>query len=803
MSAQDPQQVPISEAMRLAIEHHQAGRLPQAEAIYRAVLESEPAHAGANYNLGLIALQSGRAAQAAGVLRAAVQSDPENAAVWMNYAVAVAGSGDPAAARQVLLQARDRGLGGPKVDGLLAQVERMMHAPQPAIVETVDEQSKSASRQFNLSPLLRLYQEGRYAEAEAQARQLLPDFPESALLVQLLGASLLEQRKFEQARAVLAQASERIPADARILYLLGLSLRRLRRNEDAREVFSRSLVLAPEDIETLLNASANALTLGDFDESLRYAEQAVALQPERVDALRVLADAQTACGNSDKAAELYRRAIALDPGNVDLYTNLGDALITLGRADEATKEIEHALQLRSDYAPAHFGMGLALDELGETAAAREHFRTASDNAPDLLEAHSAYLFRLVHDDSVSPEQCFDEHIRLGDLIEAPLRSSWPQHDNDRDPERGLRVGFVSGDLRDHPVAYLIEPIWRAMSGGRHKVYAYANMRSEDAVSARLRGLTDAWVRVERMDDETLCARIRADRIDILFDLSGHTTHNRLAVFARKPAPIQVSWIGYPGTTGLSAMDYRFLRGMQSKLTDMQRLFREKLVAFRFRGFEPEPNAPAVNPLPALSAGHVTFGSFNRTSKIGQRTVELWSRVMLEIPNSTLLIAAAGEARTQDRLRAAFAEQGIEPSRLNFRPRVSKQDYLAMHHEVDVALDTFPYTGGTTTSHALWMGVPVLTRVGESLQQRQALGILERLDMSEWAANSDDGFVEQARAAVSELDRLNRLRQALRPSMARSYRDSAAELAGELDSVLHTIWRRWCAGLGPESFAAPE
>ncbi len=800
MAEQGPQQLPISEAMRLAVDHHQAGRLQQAEAIYQAILQSEPTHAGASYNLALVALQSGRSEQGVPVFRSAVQTDPDNAAHWMNYAVALAGSGDPTAARQVLLRARERGLGGSTLESLLAQVERMSRSSQPTVIETVDEEDTSGTRAINLSPLLRLYQAGHYAEVEAQAHRLLPDFPDSAPLARLLGASLLAQQKFGPAHEVLSLASERNSDDALILYLLGLSLRRLGRNEDARDAFIRSLAIAPESMDALLNASANALTLGDADEARRYAEQALALQPEAVDALRVLADAEAAAGNNAEAAELYRRAIGMDPGQADLYTNLGDALINLGRADEATEEIQRALQLRPGDAPAHVSMGRALYQLGETRAALEHFRTASANAPERAEMHTAYLFCLAHEESVSPDQCFEEHVRFGDLIESPLRPTWPTHDNDRDPQRGLRVGFVSADLRDHAVAYLIEPIWRAMKGGRHTIHAYANMPIEDAVSARLRALTDDWVPVARMDDEKLCARIRADRIDILFDLSGHTTRNRLAVFARKPAPIQVSWIGYPGTTGLSAMDYRFMRGTPAKAAELQPFFREKLVNFRFRGFEPEPNAPAVNALPALTAGHVTFGSFNRTSKIGSQTIDVWSRVMRAIPDSTLLIAAAGEARTQERLRAAFEEKGIDPGRLTFRPRLSMQAYLAMHHEVDIALDTLPYTGGTTTSHALWMGVPVLTLTGLPLQQRQGAGFLEMLGMSEWAVNSDSAFVEQARAAVSDLDELNRLRLGLREKITRFLQESSVDAGRELDVALQTMWQRWCAGLAPENFS---
>lgn len=799
MTQPETQQVPISEAMRLAIDHHQAGRLPEADLIYRAVLESEPSHAGAKYNRALIALQSGRPREAVPVLGEALQRDPDNAAHWMNYAVALAGSGEPQSARQVLLQARDRGLGGQALAGLLAQVDRMMQSARPTVIETVSGSGESALRSPNVSALMSLYRQGRYAEVEVQARELWSQFPESAAVAQLLGASLLEQKKFDEAREVLTRAGDALPGDAQVQYLLGLALRRLGRNEEARLAFELGLTTAPDDVPTLLNASANAVTLGDAAEARRYAERAIAVQPDSVDTLRVLADAAAAGHSYDEAIGLYERAIALDPAAADPYVNLGDALTAVGRPQEAIDVLERAVALRPDDPQAHLNLGTALFKLGETVPAREQYRMASDLAPSRPDVHTAYLFCLLHDDTVSPEQCFQEHLRIGELIEAPRRHLQRPHENDRDPARGLRVGFVSGDLRDHAVAYLVEPIWRAMRGGRHQIIAYANQRIEDEVSARLRAFTDTWTRVERLSDEELAERIRQDRIDILFDLSGHTTHNRLPVFAMKPAPVQVTWLGYPGTTGLSTMDYRFIRGVDTQQTDMDRLFTEKLVRFRHPGFQPEVTAPEVNALPALASGRLTFASFNRPAKIGEATVELWSRVLRSVPASRLLIAAVDEESTRQRLRRMFEARGVTSDRIEFRGRVPLADYLAMHHEVDIVLDTLPFSGGTTTSHALWMGVPVLTLLGEALQQNQGKSRLEAPGLSDWVVRTADEYVRKAQSAAADLGQLNRLRQQLRPTMAAAYRATEGGLRIELDTALQTLWRGWCAGLSPQAF----
>ena len=220
---------------------------------------------------------------------------------------------------------------------------------------------------------------------------------------------------------------------------------------------------------------------------------------------------------------------------------------------------------------------------------------------------------------------------------------------------------------------------------------------------------------------------------------------------------------------------------------------------RYRGFRPEPDAPAVQPLPALTAGHVTFASFNKAAKLNESTVDLWSRVLHAVPGSRMLIGAAGEPRIDERLRAQFAARGIGAERLDFRPKMPMAEYLAMHGEVDIALDSFPYTGGTTTSHSLWMGVPVVAFAGTTPQQNQATSLLESLGLSAWVVRSPEAYVEQAKAAASDLQALAELRQGLRPNMAAVTERHVAALTQEMDTVLQTMWRRWCAGLPPESF----
>ncbi len=797
-------QVPISEAMKLAGQYHQAGQFAEAEAIYRAVLQADANHAGATYNLALVALQSGRAGEALPVLRRALKREPGQMAHWLNCAVALAGVGQPDAARRLLLQARKRGFAGPALAQALREVERMLRAPSGGSAKPPSDAPEAGPMLQDVAELREWYRQGRYADVAARAESLGPGHSRSLELAQMLGSSLQMTGQFERALDVLSRAADTWPADATIQRLKASVLHRMRRDAEAQAAIERTLELAPGDFGTMLLASANAAAMLDAERARRFAERALALRPGHVDGMRALADAAALAGDHPRAVELYSGLIGIAPTSADLHVNLGFSLSKIGQQGEAVKVLERALAIRPNDATTHSSLGAALFRLGDAAAARVHLRAASDLAPDRADFHTAYLFCLSHDASVDPREAFAEHVRIGTLIEISRHERQRPHANDRNPERPLRIGFVSADLRDHAVAYLIEPVWRSLRCGPHRIVAYSNSPREDAVTERLRHLVDDWRRIDRVDDDALAQMIRDDRIDILFDLSGHTSRNRLPVFAMKPAPVQVSWIGYPGTTGMSSIDYHFVRTAADGDGAQESFFVEKLVRLRHRGFQPAQEAPPVNDLPALARGVITFGSFNRPSKISDAVVDLWSRVLAAVPGSRMLVAGADDAATRERLRELFVARGVDPDRLDFRAKLPLADYLALHHEVDIALDTFPYSGSTTTSHALWMGVPVVTLRGNLPQQAQgSTFLMGRLGLHDWGAKTPDAFVEQAVRAATDLPALQRLRQQLRGRIESTFSDATARQAAELDAALRAIWRRWCAGLPPAHITAVD
>jgi predicted O-linked N-acetylglucosamine transferase (SPINDLY family) len=408
---------------------------------------------------------------------------------------------------------------------------------------------------------------------------------------------------------------------------------------------------------------------------------------------------------------------------------------------------------------------------------------------------------MLHDERYTPGEIAAAHRELGERIEAPWRDGWNRHANSRDPQRPLRVGFVSADLRNHPVARFLEPAWRELDRTAFELHAYDMQPADDPIARSLRALATRWTDVPATNDAQLDARIRADGIDILFDLSGHTARNRLGVFARKPAPIQVSWIGYPGSTGLRAMDYRLVDAIAAPYGRLDDQFSERLAYLPYMSvFERPANLPEVAAAPQAAGAPLTFGSFNRVNKLGERTLALWARVLREVPDARLLVGALPDEPRAQELRRRFAVHGIGSERLLLRQRVDLADYLALHAQVDILLDTLPFSSGTTANFALWMGVPTLTLAGDVLAQRLGAARMAAAGLPGFIAESADEYVARAREWARRPQDLARLRGELRARMQDNAARQPAELAHALGARLREMWQRWCAGLEPERLA---
>ena len=629
--------------------------------------------------------------------------------------------------------------------------------------------------------------------AYRRALELQPDFVDAEVAV---GNVLMDLDRLEEAVASFRRAIRSAPDLAGAHFYLGGALRMLGRLDEAVASYRDAVRIRPEFAEALYNMGEALEWLVRLDEAVHCYRRAIGVSPSLVEAHCNLGNVLRKLGKDEEGLACFRRAIELRADFADAHNNMGNALRSLGRLDEAEASLRRALEIRPEFFEAHSNLGNVLEDLLRLGEAEASYRRALEIRPDFAPAQHNLLFCLSHDEAIDAGMLFAEHRRFGERVEGPVRASWPRHGNVRDPARCLQVGFVSGDLREHAVAHFVEPILEWLSGRPGlSLHAYYNHATEGHVTARLRGHMKHWNRIVELTDEALARKIAADGIDILIDLSGHTAENRLLAFARKPAPVQASWIGYPGTTGLAAMDYYVADRHFLPLEKFGEQFTEKLVYLPANApFLPDERTPPVNTLPALRQGYVTFGSFNRPDKLSRPVIALWSRLLREMPTARMLLGGMPQEGVSGALCAWFEEEGVERERLAFHRRCDLQSYLRLHHQVDLCLDTFPYTGGTTTSHALWMGLPTLTLAGRSPPGRQSASILGHLGLHDFVAEDADEFVAKGVRWARDPASLAGLRADMRERYGRSTLRRPEVIAAGLERALRTMWQRWCAGL---------
>jgi protein O-GlcNAc transferase len=643
---------------------------------------------------------------------------------------------------------------------------------------------------------------GRADDAIDSYRRALRINPRYAEVHVNLAHVLSRMGRLSEAEASYRHALEVRPDYVDALRGLGAVLPLQGRPEAAVDSYRRALAIDPH-LPGVHNDLGNVQQqLGLLDDALASYRSALAIDPTFAEAHSNAGRVYLRRGQIREAIAYQRRALAVRPEFAEAHFNLGNALRDGGWPTDAIASYRRALSLRPDFAHGHVGLGDLLKDIGQLGEAQASFRRALEIDPALQDAHSSLLFCLSHDESVDPATLFTEHRRFGEHIEAPLRSAWPAHRNTREPERRLEVGFVSGDLRAHPVAYFVEPLLAHLAGmDGLSLHAYSNQVEDDAVTQRLRRHFRHWHPIAGLPDALVAERVQEDRIDILIDLSGHTSRNRLWTFARRPAPVQASWLGYPGTTGLAAIDYYFADAHFLPIAEFGGRFTEKLVHLpAVTPFLPEREAPPVSDLPALSNGFVTFGSFNRTSKLRPAVIALWSRLLCALPDARMVLGGMPQAGQYDAVISRFEHEGVTRERLELHARTDTMAYLQLHRRVDLCLDTFPYAGGTTTAHALWMGVPTLTLAGGTPAGRQGAAMLGPVGLQEFVALGADDYLRKGIALAADLPALAALRAQLRTRCEDSPHRKPEVIAAALDRALRVMWRRWCAGQPPRAFS---
>jgi predicted O-linked N-acetylglucosamine transferase (SPINDLY family) len=582
---------------------------------------------------------------------------------------------------------------------------------------------------------------------------------------------------------------------------VAMEYERMGKRAEAERVYRQVLAVAPNHPDALNLAGLLALKEGRAEEAAQLIGRAVALLPSAAFYQHNLALALGACGQIEESIGAYRRAIELQPDYAMAHDNLGVLLLRCGRFAEALAAHRRAVQLQPSAAQAQQHLGTALALAGESEEAIGCHQRAVQLRPDMPAIYQDYLTQLSYSPQVTLRGLHTAHVEFERRHAAPWRARWQPHANSPAPDRPLRLGFVSAHFADHPVGrFLIRPL-EHLDRRQFQVCGYANSAHTDEMTARLRATAATWREVHALNDDELAAQVRADGVDILFDLSGHTAGNRLLMFARKPAPIQITWLDYVGTTGLTAMDY-ILADPREIPPGAEHGYAEKVLRLPddYICYDPPTCAPPAAALPALTAKHVTFASFNLLAKTTPEMIARWARILQRVPASRLLMKNVGldDAETRRRIAARFQDAGIVADRLDLSGWSPPAEVLAAYGRVDIALDTFPYNGGLTTCEAIWMGVPVVTCPGETFASRHGLAHLTAAGLGETIAQDLAHYEDLAVALAADLPRLSKMRQGMREKIVASPLCDGARFARNLEVLLRGVWQDWAAKCAPRS-----
>ncbi len=641
-----------------------------------------------------------------------------------------------------------------------------------------------------------------------------------------LGESYRRSGRWEGAIAAFQRAVELRSEHAETYNNLGIVLNEVGRVEEAIEVYRRALALKPDHHWAYVNLGNALSRLGRHEEAVESFQRVLAFDANFAEAYNSLGVTLQALGRTVEAVAAYRRVIAIEADHLWAHVNLSNVLHELGNRDEAIAVCERVLSLKPDFAEAHNSLGVFLQAEGRVDEAVAAYERATAFRPNFAEGfgnlatiykdlgrvdealeavdraielnpHSGRdggnrLITLHFRPESDAQSILAEHRRWASRHAEPLAAEIRPHQNDRTPGRRLRVGFLSPDFRSHPVGQLLGPLFTHHDRAAFEFIGYCDVRGADLVTAKLQGLADQWYNIVGLNDALLAERIRADRIDILVDLSLHTAANRMLVFARKPAPVQVTMLGMVSTTGLSTIEYRLTDAYLDPpgVSDADYTEQSIRLPHCFWCYEPTAGTPPVGALPALRNGHVTFGCLNQFAKASRPAQELWIKILRSVPGARLVLHAPA-GRHREALLAQFRDGGIAPDRIEFAERLAHALYLERYNDLDLALDPFPYNGGTTTMDALWMGVPVVTLAGRTAVGRGGVSILSNLGLPELIARTPEQYVARAVAMAGDLDRLAALRAGLRERMQSSPLLDGQGYAAAVEAAFRLMWKNWC------------
>ena len=820
----------IEQALQQGVAAHNAGNLHEAKRAYQAILHSQPDHPDANHNLGLIAVSMDQVEAALPLFKTALNVNPNIEQFWVSYIDALVIAKHLKDAKQAIKKAKKKGFDAKKLQALFSQSKVNADTKVPSqqqlsslleYYETghygdAEKLAKSITQQFpqhqfawkvlgavlkqngritdSLTPMQKsvqlgpqdagahnnlgtaLQELGRLDEAEACYKQAIVAQPDLAEAHYNLGITLNELSRLDEAEASYKQAIVLKPDYVDAHYNLGITLNELGRLDEAEACYKQAIALKPDYAEAYSNLGITLQELCRFDEAEASHNQAIALKPDYVDAHYNLGITLQELGRLDEAEVSFRQAIVLKPDYVDAHNNLGNTLQKLGRLDEAEACYKQAIGSQPDLAEAHLNLGSTLHKLGRFDEAEVSLRQAIALKPDYVDAWDNLLFMLNYKPRLSSAELYREYEAYGTFVSSKTVRRFDHSNRLSTAGRRIRVGYSSPDFRDHACQSFMEPMFREHDRDQFELFAYSNTKNTDHHTERFKSYFDQWIDVSQLSDEAMAERIYNDGIDILVDMAGHTSGNRLVVFAMRPAPIQVgSAIGYIYTTGLKEMDY-FIGDKNLTPEGSEPYFSEEL--FRVPGppfvYEPpRDTTPDVSDLPALRKGYVTFGSLTRTSRLNDPLLAVWKKILDRVPGSRLRLDQKPFAA--EGMRELFRQrlEGLGIPRERVELTCSQPHWLA-YQDIDITLDCWPHNAGTTMIESLWMGVPVLSKVDRPSMGCLGASMLKPLGLEDWVVEDEAAYIEKAVDYASDLTALSKLRGDLRQRLEKnSLLDAAA------------------------------
>jgi len=789
---------------------HRLGRPDEAVAGARMAAAFHPDLPRAHQVLGTLLLKSRRADEAMAALGRAVALDPDALDAWVNLGVAQRDAGRLTEAEASYRRALALAPADPIVRNNLGNVLSGLGRHDEAAAEygrAIALKPDYAEAKANLGNTLR--DQGRTDEAVALLVEAAAAHPAHGGVLNAYGNALRLAGRFDEALAVLGRALAASPDSAEVHNNLGLVLTLKHRWPEAEAHFRRAVALRPDMAVISNNHGALLLRMFRFEDAIAALGNAVARDPGYDEALCNLGVAHYMLGQSAEAIAVYRRVVARSPDNAFARFGLASTLLEDQRLAEAEAEIRHALAIDPDNAMAHNTLGvLLLDQHFITEARLAMKRAADRHTISAPVFYSNYAFASLYEPDISNDEVFAIQTEFARRYATAEPDPARPHMHDRDPERRLTLGYMSSDFRTHSVAYFFEALMEKHDRDRFRIVLYSNTSRKDRVTDELKKAADSWVETVGLTDDAFVQKLREDQVDILVDLGGHTSGNRLPVAARRAAPVQIEYLGYPETTGVPALGYRLTDARADPPGAADAYSTERLIRLPhgFHCYRPHAKAPPPAPAPHLAKGYVTFASFNVLPKVNDRTVAAWSEILKAVPGARFYIKCKQlrDPAVRDRIRSDFARHGVDPVRLDMEAFVpSVFDHLSQYGLVDLALDTFPYNGTTTTCEALWMGVPVLTLAGTNHRSRVGLSLMTTVGLADtFVARDVDDYIARAVAWGRNPGPLAEMRARLRPAMAASPLRDEVGFTRTLEGVYRELWRAWCAGPATYEFKAP-